>query len=110
MLSALAAQAGEFGPRATALLGRIEWPGKPGAAAPIAPLTPAEQQRFDAGREVYKNICIACHQPDGRGQDKIAPSLVGSILALAPGEVTARILLNGKEGCGLDTAHRQHTQ
>ena len=26
--------------------GRLEWPGKPGAAAPVAPLTPAEEQRF----------------------------------------------------------------
>ena len=57
-----------------------------------------EQERFDAGQEVYKNICQACHQPDGRGQEKVAPSLVGSALALAPAEVTARILLNGKEG------------
>jgi mono/diheme cytochrome c family protein len=28
----------------------------------------------------------------------VAPALVGSALALAPAEVTARILLNGKEG------------
>ena len=54
--------------------------------------------RFNAGQEVYKNICQACHQPDGRGQEKLAPSLVGSELALAPAEVPTRILLNGKEG------------
>jgi mono/diheme cytochrome c family protein len=41
---------------------------------------------------------MACHQEDGRGRDKIAPSLAGSALALAPPAVTARILLNGKEG------------
>ena len=58
----------------------------------------AEQQRFDAGREVYRNICQACHQPDGRGQDKLAPTLIGSALALAPAEIPARILLHGKEG------------
>jgi mono/diheme cytochrome c family protein len=97
-LSALAAGSGEFAPRVTALLARVEWPGKPGASAPIVPLTPAEQKLFLAGQEVYKNICIACHQPDGRGMDRIAPTLIGSTLALAPAEVTARILLNGKEG------------
>ena len=80
------------------MLARIDWPGKPGSPAPIAPLTPAEQQRYDAGREVYRNICQACHQPDGRGLDRVAPTLVGSALALAPAEVTSRILLNGKEG------------
>ena len=72
--SALARRSdGDLGPRAADVLARVEWPGKPGAAAPIAPLTPEEQQRFDAGREVYRNICQACHQPDGRGQDRVAP-------------------------------------
>jgi mono/diheme cytochrome c family protein len=97
-LSALAARGDDLGARAARVLARIEWPGKPGAAAPVAPLTAAEQQRFDAGRDVYRNICQACHQPDGRGQEKIAPSLVGSALALAPADIPARILLSGKEG------------
>jgi mono/diheme cytochrome c family protein len=97
-LSALAAQAGELSTRASSVLARIEWPGKPGTAAPLAPLTPDEQQRFNTGQEVYKNVCQTCHQPDGRGQDKVAPSLVGSNLALAAAEIPIRILLNGKEG------------
>jgi mono/diheme cytochrome c family protein/glucose/arabinose dehydrogenase len=97
-LAALAATQGELGPRAASIMARVEWPGKPGAAAPIPPLTAEEQVRFKAGQEVYRNICQACHQPDGRGQEKLAPSLVGSALALAPAEVPARILLNGKEG------------
>ncbi len=96
--SALAATTTDLGPRAAAVLARVEWPGKPGASAPIPPLTPDEQQRFDAGREVYRNICQACHQPDGRGQEKVAPSLVGSPLALASPDIPARILMNGKEG------------
>ena len=96
--AALAATTTDLGPRAAEVLKRVEWPGKPGAAAPIPPLTPDEQQRFDAGREVYRNICQACHQPDGRGQDRVAPSLVGSPLALASPDIPARILMNGKEG------------
>jgi mono/diheme cytochrome c family protein/glucose/arabinose dehydrogenase len=96
--SALASTTTDLGPRAAEVLKRIEWPGKPGAAAPIAPLTPEEQQRFNAGQEVYRNICQACHQPDGRGQDRVAPSLVGSPLALASPDIPARILMNGKEG------------
>ena len=74
------------------------WPGKPGLAAEAAPLTPAEQQRFDAGQVIYKTVCEACHQPDGRGREKLAPSLVGSELALASDSIPARILINGKEG------------
>jgi mono/diheme cytochrome c family protein/glucose/arabinose dehydrogenase len=97
-LLSLAAGADALSPRVAALLERVTWPGKPGEATPIAPLTAEEQLRYEAGREVYRNICQACHQPDGRGQDKLAPSLVDSPLALAPAEITARILLNGKEG------------
>jgi mono/diheme cytochrome c family protein/glucose/arabinose dehydrogenase len=97
-LSAVAAGTGEMATRAASVLARFEWPGKPGAAAPIRPLTPDEQQRFNAGQEVYKNICQACHLPDGRGQERLAPSLIDSELALASPDIPARVLLNGKEG------------
>ena len=96
--AALAGGSDTLASRAANVLARIEWPGKPGAANPVTPLTAVEQQRFEAGREVYRNICQACHQPDGRGLARVAPPLVGSVFALAPAEVMARILLNGKEG------------
>jgi mono/diheme cytochrome c family protein len=64
----------------------------------VAPLTAEEQQRFTAGQEVYRNVCQACHQADGRGMDKIAPDLVDSAFASGPPEVPVRILLHGKEG------------
>jgi mono/diheme cytochrome c family protein len=80
------------------VLARVSWPGKAGDTAPVAPLSAEEQRRFDAGHEIYRNLCQGCHQPDGRGQDRLAPSLVGSDLALAAPEIPARILLNGKEG------------
>lgn len=97
-LSALAARGGGLGERASSVLARVAWPNKPGEAAPVAPLTVDEQARFAAGREVYRNLCQACHQADGRGQDKIAPGLIGSTLALAPADIPTRVLLNGKEG------------
>jgi len=97
-LSEVASTGGDLGTRATALLGRIEWPGKPGAAAPVPPLTSAEQQRFDAGHTIYQSICLPCHQEDGRGKEMVAPSLVGSAFATASPSVPVRILLNGKEG------------
>ena len=88
----------DFGKRAAAVVARLDWPGNPNSPAPVTPLTPAEQQRFNAGRELYLNICQACHQPDGRGREKVAPALVGSRFALGAPEVAARILLHGKEG------------
>ena len=97
-LTRLATRTEELGTRAANVLARVSWPGKPGDAASLPPLTPEEQRRFDAGHEIYRNICQACHQPDGRGQERLAPSLVGSELALAAAEIPTRILLNGKEG------------
>jgi mono/diheme cytochrome c family protein len=97
-LSTVAASSSELAARAKTLLARIEWPDKPGGRGSLPPLSPAEQQRFNAGREVYRNVCETCHQPDGRGQDRVAPSLVDSDFALAPPDIPARILLNGKEG------------
>jgi len=100
-LTALAAAGGDTGERANALLARLTWPGKPLAAGetpPAAPLTAAEQQRFDEGKTVYTNLCTACHQDDGRGREKLAPSLIGSHFALGSPGVPIRILLNGKEG------------
>ena len=97
-LTDLASANGGLSARATALLGRISWPGKPGDAAAPSPLTAAQQEQFDRGREVYRNICAGCHQPDGRGLDRIAPSLTGSPWALAPAEIPIRILMNGMDG------------
>ena len=89
---------GELGQRATAVLARLSWPGKADRGPAVVPLTPEEQQRFAAGREVYQTLCVACHQPDGRGREHLAPTLVGSELALGPADITARIVLGGKEG------------
>lgn len=97
-LTKMAASTDDFGPRASKLLERVSWPGKAGEPAPVAPLTPDEQRRFNAGQDVYRNLCQGCHQPDGRGQEKLAPTLVGSPLLLTAPEIPARVLLNGKEG------------
>jgi mono/diheme cytochrome c family protein len=97
-LVALAARStGDLSTRAASVLARVEWPGKPGVAV-AAPLSPAELARFDAGREVYQNLCVACHQPNGRGLEKVAPTLIGSEFALGSPQIPVRILLNGKEG------------
>ena len=79
------------------VLARIDWPGKAGAQT-VTPLTAAEQTRFDEGKEIYENLCQACHQPDGRGLENVAPTLVGSALAVGAADVPIRILLHGKEG------------
>jgi mono/diheme cytochrome c family protein len=96
--NALASNTGDVPVRSAAVLAKVEWPTKPGVVSTVAPLTAAEVARFEIGREVYQNACQSCHQPDGRGQDRIAPSLVGSTYALSRPEIPVRILLGGKEG------------
>jgi mono/diheme cytochrome c family protein len=82
------------------VIGRLDWPGKPAPPAVAAPpLTADEQKRFAAGSDLYKGMCVACHQEDGRGREKLAPGLVGSRFVTGPDPgAAARILLGGKEG------------
>ncbi len=99
-LTRLAASAADSEDAAIAkkLAARLEWPGKPAPVVEVAPLTPEEQKRFAAGAEIYKNLCVACHQPDGRGKEKLAPSLLESRYMSGDPTAPARILLAGKEG------------
>jgi mono/diheme cytochrome c family protein len=98
---ALAESGGELARRVATLLPRLNWPGKPpvaGAAPPAAPLTAEQQRLFAAGQTVFSSLCMACHGDDGRGREKLGPSLIGSQLALARPDIPVRILLQGKEG------------
>ena len=88
----------EIGRRVARILPLLDWPGRPKVRAEVPPLTPAEQERFAAGRHVFDTTCAACHQPDGRGRPNVANSLVGSKWVLGRAGLTARIVLNGKEG------------
>ncbi|MBV9879583.1 MAG: c-type cytochrome [Gemmatirosa sp.] len=77
----------------------LTWPGKAAAEGPkVAPLTPAEQQRFAAGRTQYAGSCQGCHQAGGTGLPGVAKPLVGSKWALGTPQRLVRIVLHGKEG------------
>ncbi len=99
--AALARGSGDLSSRASNLLARMNWPGKPpeaGAPPPLAPLTAEEQRLYATGQTLFNSLCMACHGDDGRGREKLGPSLIGSQFALAPPVVPIRILLQGKEG------------
>jgi mono/diheme cytochrome c family protein/glucose/arabinose dehydrogenase len=97
-LLTLAAGSGELADTAKAILSRVDWPGKPAPAASGPPLTAEEQKRFDEGQQIYRNLCSGCHQPDGQGREKLAPSLVASPYVTAEPSIVTRIILAGKEG------------
>jgi mono/diheme cytochrome c family protein/glucose/arabinose dehydrogenase len=98
-LAQFAASDPEMARLARSVTVRLDWPGKSVPVVTVTPLTADEERRFDMGAELYKNICIACHQADGRGREKMAPTLVGSryVVSQDAGNA-ARILLGGKEG------------
>lgn len=89
---------GEIAEIARRIAARVNWPGKPAPVAKGAPLTAEEQQRFAQGREIYQNVCAACHQLDGRGLERMAPTLIDSPFAVGDPTIPIRIALAGKEG------------
>ena len=79
---------------------RVAWPGKPGVAPPpvVRALTEPESALFEKGKAVYANTCVACHLPNGVGQDGLAPPLVDSEWVLGSPERVARIVMHGVAG------------
>jgi mono/diheme cytochrome c family protein/glucose/arabinose dehydrogenase len=76
------------------------WPDKPGAVAeiPVEPLTPAQQTRFDIGKQLFAGTCAACHQPHGLGLEGLSPPLVDSEWVNGSIERLGRIVINGVRG------------
>jgi mono/diheme cytochrome c family protein/glucose/arabinose dehydrogenase len=98
-LAKLSGSADETGALAKRILAKLDWPNKPTPVVEVTPLTAEEQTRFAAGGDLYKNLCVGCHQPDGRGKEKMAPSLVESRYTSGQDAgASIRILLAGKEG------------
>jgi mono/diheme cytochrome c family protein/glucose/arabinose dehydrogenase len=63
-----------------------------------APLSTDEQKRFDAGKGIYEQVCLACHQQHGLGQPGLAPPLVGSEWVAGSEKRMIRIVLQGMRG------------
>jgi mono/diheme cytochrome c family protein len=97
-LTGLAAGSDEMAAPARAVTAKLDWPGKPAPVVEPPALTPEQKARFEAGRQLYGSLCVACHQPDGAGREQIAPSLVGSALLVGDPGIPTRVLLGGMEG------------
>ncbi|HUS37090.1 MAG TPA: c-type cytochrome, partial [Verrucomicrobiae bacterium] len=86
--------------KVAALNDLLTWPGKEGATEPVAarPLTDAEKELFELGKQIYTLTCAACHQPHGLGQEGLAPPLVDSDWVTGSDKRLARIILQGLRG------------
>jgi nitrite reductase (NO-forming) len=72
------------------------------AVEPAAPITPpavkysiADSAVIEHGKQVYATICVACHQPDGRGLPNIFPPLAQSDFLMGDKDRAVRVLLQG---------------
>ncbi len=73
------------------------WPGDPRPGGARA-LTPGEEKRREAGRQLFADSCAACHGAYGRGIEGQAPSLVGSTWVRDSDDWLVRIVLDGLTG------------
>lgn len=77
----------------------IAWPGREGVAAfEVTPLSAEERALFERGRAIYGEVCAACHQSSGRGEDGKAPRLRQSPFVLGNPQRLTRIVLHGLTG------------
>ena len=84
---------------ATALLAAASLPviGQAQNASPAA--NEAEQQLLAEGEKIYTNVCIACHQPDGKGIPGIYLPLAGNpLLTQEDPSYFISVVLKGRGG------------
>lgn len=89
----------EFQKRAERVNALFVWPGKPGYVEPTPPppLTDEQKAFVEAGKQLYA-VCAACHQPNGQGQEALAPPLANSEWVTGPESRLIRIVLQGVGG------------
>jgi len=90
---------GQLATVAKSVVNKLDWPNRPVPTVIVPPLTDEQQKQFAAGAEIYKGLCVGCHQEDGKGKDKMGANLVDSpyVKSVDPNAVI-RVLLSGKEG------------
>ncbi len=70
----------------------------PGGAVVEAPAAKTKEERMERGQNVYKSICIACHQAEGQGMPGAFPPLAGSDFLNADKNRAIKTVMNGLEG------------
>jgi glucose/arabinose dehydrogenase/mono/diheme cytochrome c family protein len=67
-------------------------PNRTMATSPAAPAATADNSR---GAEIYQQVCIACHMPDGKGVPGTQAPLAGSAVVAGDPATLIRVLLKG---------------
>jgi mono/diheme cytochrome c family protein len=66
--------------------------------SPVAPLQTPIQASITRGKQVYLQVCLACHQVDAGGVQGMTPTLVKTTYVLGPKTPLIKIVLNGMTG------------
>ncbi|MDE0838021.1 MAG: c-type cytochrome [Kiritimatiellae bacterium] len=61
-------------------------------------LSEADRAIYRRGNAVYEAGCVACHQPNGKGLERLAPQLAGSDWMKKNDGILIRVILNGLKG------------
>ncbi len=95
-LIAFAASNSAYAARAREALEHIRWQGQQiDTTQALASLSERQRELFDRGKQEFA-VCASCHQPDGQGQEGLAPPLVGSRWVNGNVDALVRIVINGK--------------
>jgi mono/diheme cytochrome c family protein len=65
---------------------------------PVAPAQTPMQASITRGKQVYLQVCLACHQVDAGGVEGMTPTLVKTTYVLGPKTPLIKIVLNGMTG------------
>ncbi len=60
--------------------------------------TEEDKKQFEEGKIHYQRICVACHQPNGEGQQFLAPPIAGSEWLNGPDNRLIAIVMDGAIG------------
>jgi nitrite reductase (NO-forming) len=58
----------------------------------------SKEMQFERGKQVYMQLCFACHMPDGKGLPSVFPPLAGSDYMLGDRARAIRVALKGMTG------------
>ena len=64
----------------------------------LAPQQPGIKASMDRGKKVYNATCLACHQADGEGVQRMNPTLVKTKWVTGERRALAKIILTGLKG------------
>lgn len=68
------------------------------APLPLAAAPAADAAQMQAGKQVFMQICFACHQVNGQGMAGVYPPLAKSDFLLANPDRAVGVLLHGRQG------------